>query len=170
MIPYAQTDLFTPDELETYEAVQELVKRIPDGPKPDSVRCHEVARIVVGMFSDTLEWRDGEYTVGLAHSWCIFKNQVLEYNGHTHRIIILDPYASHALPQVQIINVGYMVKNKNPYIESCLFGDPVDDEWVRLVIEKLKPEPKEYGCKCKPPLSVSDQLHNDANCPKHGYV
>lgn len=167
MIPYAQTEVFTPLELQTYEAAKELVTRIPNGLESDSVRCHEVARIVAGVFPDALEWRDGEYSRGLAHAWCVFRNQVPVYNGHTRREIILDPYASHSLPQVQLANVGYMVQEI--YIEGCLLGDPVDDEWVSEVVESLRPK---MSCTCTatidwPSRRIPNALKN-LDCPRHG--
>lgn len=136
MTPYSYNEVFTPDEINIWQEVVDVVNLIPDRSQLyEWTRCHEVARIVAALYPDELYYEDGEYTLGLTHSWCRFKDPDTHYNQMGRRIVILDTYAFHQLPAVQLVNVGSMINN--PYIRGKVRED-IEWSFVEATVEMIR--------------------------------
>jgi hypothetical protein len=97
MIPYAQRECFTPQEVELWKRATEIVAKLPHFVEDDEVRCHEVARVVGGILK--LPWADGWY--GMAeHSWLWTR----AWEPLSPMPNVLDVYAVGRLPPVILVH------------------------------------------------------------------
>ena len=90
---YAESEIFTPKELQLWRQAVQLVEALPD----EEFRCHELARAVGRRLG--LEVQDGRYGF-VEHTWLWttpFKSKWRLPN-------VLDVYVPGSLPQVQLIN------------------------------------------------------------------
>ena len=130
MLSYAETDIFTPEQVLTHHRAQVLVETLPEDPfGPERLRCHELAR-AVGVFLD-LPFHDGRLG-GVEHSWLTI-GPVSDTGA-----IILDVYMPGALPQVQLVD------NRRPgliYNRSYEKGPPrkdIDVDQVKALVWAFK--------------------------------
>ncbi len=103
MIGYAQTDLFTAEEIELFRHAERLVASLPfemlETPL-GVIRCHELARAVADVLNGQ-RWgkipvivQDGKFAL-VEHSWIELPSRN-----------ILDVYAVGSFPQVQLVHMG----------------------------------------------------------------
>lgn len=92
MITYAERSCFHPSHLRMLARVQALVARVSDA-WGNELRCHELARAVHRVLSDsTISVVDG-HCGPVEHSWLRFSDGA-----------ILDPYVPGRLPAVQVVD------------------------------------------------------------------
>lgn len=125
MIPYAQREYFTAQEVELWRRAVEIVAKIPHIVEEDEVRCHEVARVVGGILK--LPWTDGWY--GLTeHSWLWTR----PWEPLTPPPNVLDVYAVGRLPPVLLVCSSV----HTPF--EYRRGDPRKDTRVGVVHQLMK--------------------------------
>lgn len=101
MMGYAETDVFTSEELHVYKRAASLIGYVPNDFKGKVIRCHELVRAFSLVLS--LPVQDGRYCY-IEHSWLWVRNPGPEL----HKWIlppILDVYVPGRLPQVQLLDV-----------------------------------------------------------------
>lgn len=100
---------FSQREIECLALAGVIVGELPDVDRNgDSVRCHEVARLVAQVinshYNDTVLYvQDGSYGF-VEHSWLWTSPPPKEYVGIINAPNVLDPYSVGQLPQVQLVD------------------------------------------------------------------
>lgn len=108
MKSHSEVRIFSRQEMESYHRAVVAVSQLPDIP---NLRCHEVAR-AVGMTLH-LPIQDGHYGL-IEHSWIWTK----PWKWGTYPSNVLDVYCVGRLPQVQLIDLQYLLPHMPMYKPS----------------------------------------------------
>ena len=123
---YAESERFTPEDMQYFVVAQVLVEQVPAKCFGEWVRCHELTRAVAAVMGLEDQVRDGK-CMGVEHSW-------IELRVHGTGCVILDLYAPGRMPQVQLVDVHLMV-NKVYY--ECPIALTVRSDELAWIIDIL---------------------------------
>jgi hypothetical protein len=127
---YAETEIFTADEMALHQRATALVASLAQlAPEEQAkVRCHELARAVGRVLG--LEVQDGRYGA-CDHSWC--------WTAPRPRGHVLEVYAIARVPMVQLVDhtalglpehLGY-----RPFdLATLKLSTPIDDELINRMV------------------------------------
>ena len=145
--------VFTVREQKLLKVATELVARIPD---QEGLRCHEIARAVGHVLG--LEVQDGRFGA-MEHSW-LWTEPIVRYVGAGRYPNILDCYAVGALPQVVLIQMGYLLPWNQAYHPYAVgeMRDDINAELVqRLLFQMDRPGHEPLAVPSRPPLRETEK-------------
>lgn len=158
MLSYVQRNIFDVQTLDLWRKATNIVNAIPtvwaefepdvwvapnmpDPPRTSwrELRCHEIARVVADMLGLDREEHvvDGQYG-GADHTWIALDQDVITASGREPRHV-LDTYACGRMPQVQLVDIHFMLPERDGYRPGPRRTD-IRESLISAIITKLRAE------------------------------
>lgn len=124
MLSISELDYISENNIRRFYAAQLAVAMMPDDILDQENRCHELARAIAPLVKG--EVRDGKFS-SVNHSWIVLEQ------GRSGPLI-LDVYAVAQLPQVQLVNCSWHVRD----LQNCYVDGPERDDIRNDVVVEMK--------------------------------